>query len=173
MGARWNATVKHTKDKRDALARIGATLIQIQRTELTINFCIKHVLPKSARPAKDLFTAEGRRPPLGRLIAELHRQVAVPDSFRDTLAEFLDKRNALVHQIEFIPDWTLETEKGIAVAHRFLGQLESLERRVARVFGGALKAWQREQGGTGRDGALLPISDRAFQKVAGSLFPKG
>ncbi|CAN5167718.1 hypothetical protein BH10PSE10_BH10PSE10_02890 [soil metagenome] len=156
-----------TKDKRDVLARIGATLIQIQRTELTVNFCIKHVVPKTARPSKDLFTAEGRRPPLGRLIAELHRHVAVPDSFKDTLAEFLDKRNALVHQIEFVPGWTLETENGIAVAHQFLGRLEALDRRVVRVFDGMLKAWMLEHGGAGRDGALLPISEKAFQKVAG------
>lgn len=99
--------MKHSKGAREVLARIGATLIQIQRTELTINFCIKHVIPKTARPSKDMFVDAARRPPLGRLIAELHRHVAVSDSFKTTLEEFLDKRNALVHQIEFVPNWTL------------------------------------------------------------------
>ncbi|EKS35392.1 hypothetical protein [Afipia clevelandensis] len=144
------------KHERDVLARIGAALIQIQRTELTINFCIKYVVPKSARPSKDVFTSDGRRPPLGRLIAELERHIAVPNSFRDTLAEFLDKRNTLVHQIEKLPDWTLRTEKGIATAHRFLTKLEALERRVSRTFLAVVKEWQANQIG---DGHLQVISD--------------
>jgi hypothetical protein len=57
--------------EKDVLARIGETLIQIQRTEITINFCIRHVLPLKAKPAKDVFRPAGRRAPLGALIAEL------------------------------------------------------------------------------------------------------
>jgi hypothetical protein len=151
----------HAKNERDVLARIGAILIQIQRTELTINFCIQHVLPKTARPAKDLFAAGGRRPPLGRLITELHRQVGVPNSFKDTLAEFLDWRNTLVHQIEFVPGWTLETERGIAVAHRFLGRLESLDRRVNRVFDALIKAWKLKQSS--------PLSAKEYNALMRSL----
>jgi hypothetical protein len=161
--------MKHTEDAREILARIGAMLIQIQRTELTVNFCIKHVLPKTARPTKDMFATAARRPPLGRLIAELHRHVAVPDSFRAILNEFLDKRNVLVHQIEFIPGWTLETEKGLAVAYRFLERLEGLERRVARIFGALLKAWTLEHGCAGRESRLLPMSDKAYQNLIRSL----
>ena len=165
--------LKHTKEGRDALARIGAALIQLQRTELTINFCIKHVLPKTARPSKDMFDTVARRPPLGRLIAELHRHVAVSDSFKATLEEFLDKRNALVHHIEFVPGWTLETEKGLAVAHRFIGRLEVLERRVSYVFDALLKAWKLQHSYIGHESRLRPMSDKAYRNLMESLDAPG
>ena len=161
--------MKQSTTERDVLARIGATLIQIQRTELTINFCLKNVVPQSAKLSKDLFDPGGKRPPLGRLIAELHRQVVVPKTFEVTLSEFLDKRNTLVHQIEFIPNWTLQHACGLSVANDFLDRLDALERKVRRVFHALLKTWKREHGGAG----LHLLSEKAYFHLANSLFPEG
>lgn len=163
--------MKQAKEERDVLARIGATLIQIQRTELTINFCIKYVVPKTARPSKDMFATDGRRPPLGRLIAELHRHVAVTDSFKATLEEFLDKRNALVHQIEFIPGWTLLTDSGISIANVFLDRLDAIDRDVGQAFAAMIRAWQIINGANPRKKGtrLFPMTDRAYQHLARSL----
>ena len=168
----WDSAVKQSKAERDVLARIGGTLIQVQRTELMINFWIKHVMPKRAKPSKDMFEPKGKRPPLGRLIAELHRHVAVPKPFEATLKEFLDKRNALVHQIEFIPNWTLQHERGLIAANAFLDRLDALERKVRNVFDALLKAWNLEHGGAGQEGCLRPISDKAYLHLAKSLSPE-
>jgi hypothetical protein len=163
--------VKQAKDQRDVLARIGAILIQIQRTELTINFCIKHVMPKTARPAKDMFAPDGRRPPLGRLIAELHRHVTVADTFKATLAEYLNARNAFVHQIEFVPGWTLHTDEGRSVALAFLNRFDALDREVSQAFAAMLRAWQIANGAAPRKKGtrLFPMSNRAYQHLARSL----
>ena len=161
--------MKQSTTEQDVLARIGATLIQIQRTELTINFCIKNVVPKRAKPSKGMFEPGGKRPPLGRLIAELRRQVVVPKTFEVTLSEFLGKRNALVHQIEFIPNWTLQHDCGLNAANDFLDRLDALERKVRRVFQALLRAWKREQGGAGR----RLLSEKAYFDLANSLFPEG
>lgn len=107
--------MKRSSAQRAVLTRIGNTLIQIQRTEWTLQFCIKHVVPKTARPSKDIFDNDGRRPPLGRLISELHRQVVVANNFKATLTEYLEKRNIFVHQIEGLAGWTLHTDKGLNV----------------------------------------------------------
>lgn len=120
--------------EKDVLARIGKTLLQIQRTEVTINFCIRHVLPLKAKPAKDVFHPAGRRAPLGALIAELRRQVNVPDTFKASLQEYLEMRNILVHEIEFIPGFNLLTEEGLVIADDFLNRLSTLDRQIADAF---------------------------------------
>lgn len=125
--------------KKDVLARIGETLIQIQRTELTINFCIRHVVPRKAKPAKDVFHPAGRRAPLGALIAELRRQVDVPSTFKTTLQEYLEMRNTLVHEIEFIPGFTLLTDEGLIIAGEFLNRLKALDQEIADAFSALLR----------------------------------
>lgn len=162
------------KNERNVLARIGALLLQIQRTELTINFCIKYTVPKSAKPSKDLFAADGRRPPLGRLIAELHRRVVVADTFRATLAEYLDARNTFVHQIEFVTGWGLHTDEGRSVALAFLDRLEKLDREVSQAFAAMARSWQIANGAAPRKKGtrLFPMSDSAYQHLARYLLLK-
>lgn len=163
------------KQERDILARIGATLIAIQRTEMTVGFCTKHILPKAARPSKDLFAPDSRRPPMGQLIAELRKRVVVADTFKATLAKYLDARNAFVHQIEFVPGWTLNTDEGCSVAEAFLDRLDALDREVSQAFAAMVRSWQIANGAVPRKKGtrLLPMSDRAYLHLAQSLFPKG
>jgi|SRR4051794_5242714 hypothetical protein len=153
--------------KKDVLARIGEMLIQIQRTEITINFCIRHVVPLKAKPAKDVFQPSGRRASLGALIAELRRQVDVPATFRATLQEYLKLRNTLVHEVEFIPGFTLLTEEGRSVAHEFLDRLSVLDRETADAFS-ALVRKSRYGRPTFR---RQKLSEKAYQALATVIFP--
>jgi hypothetical protein len=60
------------------------------------------------------------------------------------LQKFLKMRNTIVHDIDQIPDWSLDTQDGIAGAHRFLSELLRLSEIVEGVFTGIMRAWQEE-----------------------------
>jgi hypothetical protein len=154
--------------EKDVLARIGETLIQIQRTEVTINFCIRHVVPIKAKPAKDVFQPAGRRASLGALIAELRRHVDVPATFRTTLQEYLKMRNTLVHEFEFIPGFTLLTDKGRSVADDFLNRLSALDRETSDAFSALLRKSSYGRSAPHR----RKLSDKAHQALAAAIFPE-
>lgn len=128
--------------KHEIMARIGETLVQVQRTERLINFVVQHTLPSD--DLSKLFQLGGRRPPLGRLIRKLSAHVKVGKAFQRELDEFLFERNRFVHEIEFIEGWTLETVAGLKTASRFLDRLSRLERSVNRVFLKVARAWPTE-----------------------------
>jgi hypothetical protein len=154
--------------EKDVLARIGETLIQIQRTEITINFCIRHVLPLKAKPAKDVFRPAGRRASLGALIAELRRHVDVPATFQATLQEYLKMRNTLVHEVEFIPGFTLLTDEGRSVADEFLNRLSALDREISDAFSVLLRKSSYGRSAPHR----RKISEKAHHALAGAIFPE-
>lgn len=154
--------------EKDILARIGETLIQLQRTELTINFCIRHVLPLKAKPAKDIFQPVGRRASLGALIAELRRHVDVPATFQATLQEYLKMRNTLVHEVEFIPGFTLLTDEGRSVADKFLNRLCALDRETSDAFSALL-----HKSSYGRSASYRrKLSAKAHYALAAAIFPE-
>jgi hypothetical protein len=154
--------------EKDVLARIGETLIQIQRTEVTINFCIRHVVPLKAKPAKDVFQPAGRRAPLGALIAELRRQVDVPLTFKATLQEYLEMRNTLVHEIEFIPGFTLLTDEGLVIADEFLNRLSALDREIADAFYALLRKSRYSRSVR----HCRKLSEKAHWALAVAIFPE-
>jgi hypothetical protein len=153
---------------KDILARIGETLIQIQRTEMTINFCIRYVVPLKAKLAKDVFQPAGRRASLGGLIAELRRQVDVPLAFKATLQEYLEKRNTLVHGIEFIPGFTLLTDEGLVIADEFLNRLSALDGEIADAFSVLLR--KSSYGRSVRH--CRKLSEEAQRALAAAIFPE-
>jgi hypothetical protein len=57
---------------------------------------------------------------VGYLLHELRARVGIDDTFESVLSKFLAMRNTVVHNIDEIPGWSLDSEDGIAVAHSFL-----------------------------------------------------
>jgi hypothetical protein len=53
-------------------------------------------------------------------------------------------RNTIVHNVDQIAGWSLDSQDGIAVAHRFLSELLRLSSIVEGVFTGIVRAWQEE-----------------------------
>jgi hypothetical protein len=154
--------------EKDVLARIGETLIEIQRTEITLDFCIRYVVPRKAKPAKDVLQPAGRRAPLGALIAELRRQVDVPLTFEATLQEYLAMRNTLAHELEFIPGFTLLTDEGRSVATEFLNRLNALNRETADAFLALLR-----KSSYGRSMLRRRKLSAKAQALAVAIFPEG
>lgn len=149
MKAKWN----QKSAEQEVLARIGATLIQIQRTELFINACVQTLLPN-----KDLSTlwVGGRRPMLGPLLKQLKEHTTIAKDFELTLRTFLIERNRFIHNLEFQPGWTFLSEVGIKAANRYLDRIERLEHKVSKAFTRFHKAYTS----TRNDGAKLKLEIR-------------
>ena len=83
-------------------------------------------------------TAYDRKRTLGDLVRELRSRVKIEPGFKDKLYHFLNMRNALVHNLDEVPGWDLDTKKGREFATKFLVELFTLSAEIAGVLFGPL-----------------------------------
>jgi hypothetical protein len=140
---------KITPEQKHVLACLGVMLLHIQGIEKVIHVCVSYVFPKT--PLRELSilalqerTESLRAKTIGYLLRELKARVGIDDTFENVLSKFLEMRNTFVHNIDEIPGWSLDSEDGIAVAHRFLSELDRVSGIVQGVFLGIVRSWQEE-----------------------------
>ena len=66
------------------------------------------------RRAKFTHSKFKRAKTVGYLLHELRARVGIDDTFESVLSKFLAMRNTVVHNIDEIPGWSLDSEDGIA-----------------------------------------------------------
>jgi hypothetical protein len=144
----------------DLLARIGVALLTVQTAERALRLITTFVLQKSGSIAPEELLAQSeteRRKTLGYFLAELRKRAAIDPHFDATLAEFLRRRNTLVHNLSDFPGWDIHTHRGIH-AGGFVNELIGMTEEVLKVFAGLVRAWQIQIG----EATMPDIRDHDF-----------
>jgi hypothetical protein len=136
-------------EQKQILTWLGLMLLRIQAIEKVIHLCVSYVFPKTPLQELSMLALQERTDSLraktvGYLLHELRARVGIDDTFESVLSKFLAMRNTVVHNIDEIPGWSLDSEDGIAVAHSFLSELLRMSGIVEGVFLGIVRAWQEE-----------------------------
>ena len=70
-----------------------------------------------------LESQQDRKRTLGQFLTALKKLVELDEGFDAMLDEFLEKRNLLIHRIDEIPGWSLNTGPRLIASRRFLDRL--------------------------------------------------
>lgn len=133
----------------DVLASIGALVIHMQTTERVIASALTHALTDATARTVDQLTDEmkaNNRATIGSLVRKLKQKVDVHEDFERLLESFLEDRNSLIHDIDRIPGFDLQSEAGIGSANSFLSKLLGKAEMVTKVFLAASQEWAEEVG---------------------------
>lgn len=60
------------------------------------------------------------------------------------MEEFLEERNILVHSVDDIPGWSLQTTEGRKVAGAFVDSFIGRTIEILKVFMGLFRSWQEQ-----------------------------
>jgi hypothetical protein len=151
-------------EQKDVLFRVGAALIFMQSVEGLIRLCMTLVLQKDGPLTLEKLerqTAAELKRTLGYFLGELRKRAALEEGFDKLLQTFLEERNLLVHDVDSIPGWNLQTSEGCKTGREFVDAfiLKTLE--VQKVFAGLLRAWQEEA----NFDVPFPIEDEFFAEI--------
>jgi hypothetical protein len=131
--------------QREIFFRMGFALWFMQTTEYLIKVCLTYALPESEAVTLEMLErGSQRKRTLGQFLIELRRRVGIDSDFDIILAEFLDKRNTLIHRLDDIPGWSLHSEEGLKTARLFVDRVIRLNVSVLKVFMALLTVWQKE-----------------------------
>jgi hypothetical protein len=163
-----------SEEQKDILTRMGLALLFIQTTERVIQACMTYALPAGGVVTLEMLErlqGDERRRTLGQYLTELRKRVELDDQCDALLEEFLEKRNALIHRIDAIPQWSLDHDQGLGAARRFMDRLIELNAVVLRVFLGLVRAWQTQTRiETPEFDVILGDIDQFYKELATSTF---
>jgi hypothetical protein len=134
-------------EKQEVLALLGATLLVVQMAERTLKSCMALALPRggiNTAESLERQTAEEAKKTLGYFLGQLRHRVTVQPEFDAVLAEFLDRRNRLVHHLNSVEGLNLRTPEGRAVADIFIRTTATIAVRIINVFMGLMRAWAEQ-----------------------------
>lgn len=131
-----------TEEQKEVLVGIGVATIAAQHTERLLDFSLTYVLQvRGALTVESLRKHNLSKRTLGQVLSTLREHIGVEDRFDAYLTEYLNKRNALVHDLQRIPGWSLNSKDGIATAHAFLHRLLALDKIIVQVLVALFRAW--------------------------------
>lgn len=148
-------------------SRTVRTAVSTQGVERLINHCLGFVIRFLEAATIDEIYAlneSEKKNTLGKLLSKLRERVSVEASFDSLLKSFLKNRNTFVHEMSFLPGWTLETEAGRRVAIEFLERYSQELSQVHRIF----VAFVREDR-SGRQ-AHIPKGSESFFAIIDKLY---
>ena len=163
-------------EQKDLLMRIGFALILVQSAEQHIRFCMTYVLQKDSPLTLAKFekqTKEERRKTLGYFMNELRKRADLDENFGALLEEFLEERNILVHSLDDIPGWSLQTTEGRKIASAFVNSFIGKAIEVLKVFMGLFRSWQEQANidvSVPAAGELFAEIDTDYKSLVDDLF---
>ncbi|HAS6505923.1 TPA: hypothetical protein NGT97_004491 [Vibrio parahaemolyticus] len=133
----------------DIYSLIGVALVQIQSLESLMKFCTTYVLQEG-----DFIDFEGltrlekkeKKKTLGYFIGRVKERADVHPNLLRLLESFLENRNMLVHNVDSVPDWDLNTIEGTKAAKMFVGNLIRQTSVLTHIFSALVNAWQQQVG---------------------------
>lgn len=134
-------------EQKDVLMRMGAALLFVQTTEQLIRFCMTWVLQKDGPLTLEKLENQTRKEhlkTLGYFLNELRKRADLDENFDVLLEEFLEERNILVHSLDDIPGWSLQTTAGRKIAGAFVDGFIRKTVEVMKVFMGLISSWQEQ-----------------------------
>ena len=156
-----------TPEQKEILAQVGTALVVLQAVEQIIRLVTTYVIqgpePLTIEYLESLDRKE-RNKTIGFLICKLRERVDLDETFDNTLRQFLEMRNSLVHNLNEIPGgWSLDSEQGRDLAQKFLSKFGHAINVVLSVFLGLIRSWQEQVGMNDADIGIPP--DPLFQKI--------
>ncbi len=151
-------------EQKDVLMRIGAALVFVQSAEQVIRLCMIFVLQKDSPLTIEKLekqTREERKKTLGYFLGELRKRADLDESFDALLEEFLEERNILVHNVDDVPGWNLQTTEGRKIASAFVDGFIRKTVEILKVFAGLIRSWQEQ---TNFD-VSVPTAEEFFAEI--------
>ncbi|MBW0296788.1 hypothetical protein B4P00_11140 [Shewanella xiamenensis] len=133
----------------DIYSLIGVALVHMQSLESLMKFCTIFVLQEG-----DFIDFEGltklkknaKKKTLGYFIGRVKERANVHPNLLLLLESFLENRNMLVHNVDSIPNWDLNSTEGTNAAKVFVGNLIRQTRILTQIFSALVTAWQQQVG---------------------------
>lgn len=136
--------------KEQVCQRIGAVLLDIQKTEKALKLCVKIAFPDIEKLLTGLSERiddpKYERNTLGQILRVLRDKVEFQDDYETILSSFLANRNDFAHNLAGIDGWDLNSSSGIEVATKFLDELAKESLTVRKVTLGILTNWRVQSG---------------------------
>lgn len=133
----------------DIYSLIGAALVQIQFLESLMKFCTTYVIQNGESIDFEGITKlekQEKKKTLGYFIGQVKSRAEVHPNLLELLESFLDNRNLLVHNVDSIPSWDLETVEGTKAAKIFVSNLIRQTHVLTKIFNTLVIAWQHQEG---------------------------
>jgi hypothetical protein len=130
----------------ELLSRLGLCLLQLQATEHVIRLIIQLVLPPTRLSLEKLEALEEkeRTKNLGYFLGQLRMRAEIDPDFDKVLKDFLKDRNTLIHNLNEVQGWDLNTEEGWKICNAWLDGFYSRADHVLKVFSGLVRAWEEQ-----------------------------
>lgn len=133
----------------DIYSLIGVALVNIQSLESLMKFCTTYVFQEGEfidfEGIRRLESKEKKKT-LGYFIGRVKERTEVHPNLLRLFESFLENRNMLVHNVDSIPNWNLNTIEGTNTAKQFVGNLIRQTRKLTHIFSALMSAWQRQVG---------------------------
>ena len=133
----------------DIYSLIGVALVHVQVLESLMRFCTTYVIQEG-----DFIDFEGitrlnkkeKKKTLGYFIGRVKERSEVHPQLLELLESFLENRNMLVHNMDSIPNWDLNTTEGTNAAKLFVSNLIRKTRVLTQIFSALAASWQQQVG---------------------------
>jgi hypothetical protein len=135
------------EEKKRILTWIGALIVGIQGTERIVDLVMTYVFQGKQKVTVQILErleAQRQSRTLGRLVKVMQDRVGIHPAFDKLLENFVEHRNQLMHRLDDIPGWDLDTEDGRKIAWNFLHQLYKETHAVMQIFISFLIAWEKQ-----------------------------
>lgn len=159
---------------------VGVAVVYLQSLEKTLRICTTFVLQDGE--ALDLaklerMKVEERRKTLGQFVMRLKQRATLHPLFEDLVNSVLEDRNALVHDLERIPGWNLDSDDGLRVAEQFVMGLLARAHTLNEMLTAVGRDWARQISmdiqTTPEAEAYLQEIDKRYGDLVGDLFFHG
>jgi len=137
------------KNVRVLCTNIGVAVIACQTAERLINSSLLLLFPK--KPVRTVEVLEQlekqhRRKTLGQFIRALRQRVGLAPEFDTLLANFLEHRNTLVHDLQRVEGHTFSTYGGLQQMNEYARRATSEALRLTEIFAAFFDAWSEQLG---------------------------
>src|SRR5206468_917726 len=112
---------------------MGVCLLLVQQAERVLAGAVESVLDNPDLRLMEQSEFQ-RKQTLGDFLKRLKRRVKIEPTLKEKLHQFLNMRNAFVHNHSEIPGWDLKTEEGRDVAWKFLVELAGTSLAITGLF---------------------------------------
>ena len=137
------------EDMRVLCANVGAAVIACQTAETLINSSLLLLFPKEPIRTVEMIEQlekQHRRKTLGQFIRALRERVGLAPEFDTLLANFLEHRNTLVHDLQRVEGHTFSSRDGLQQMNEYARRATSEALRLTEIFGAFFDAWSEQVG---------------------------
>jgi hypothetical protein len=134
-------------DMRVLCTNIGGAVLACQAAEKLINLCLLYLFPKEPIRTVEMLEQldeQHRRKTLGQFVRALRERVGLAPEFDTLLANFLEHRNTLVHDLQRLKGHTFSSYDGLHQMNEYARRTLSEAMRLTEIFIAFIDAWSEQ-----------------------------